>query len=61
VGISLFSHVTAMRGNSLKLCQERTGLDIRNNFFSERVDGDWNRLPRKVEQSPSLEVLKGEM
>lgn len=36
---------------------EETGLDIRNNFFSE-VDGLWNRLSRKVVQSQSLEVLK---
>lgn len=47
-----------MRQNVLKLYRGRLKTDIRRRFFIGRVIKHWNRLPKVMVESPSMEMLR---
>jgi len=46
------------RGDRHKLKHRKFQLNKRKKFFPLRVMEHWNRLPREVVESPSLEIFK---
>jgi len=46
------------RGNGHKLKHRKFQLNTTKNFLNLRVTEHWNRLPRAVVESPSLEIFK---
>ena len=49
------------RGHKFKLSKKRTRLNLRKNFFSQRVVNTWNRLPNRVVNASNVNAFKKEL
>ena len=49
---------TRLTSCPVNLVPKRSNLDIRKNFFSQRIVNKWNNLPSDVKTSPSLNAFK---
>ena len=50
-----------LRRHSLKIRKDRSNLDIRKHFFSQRVVNAWNKLPQHVVDAPSVNSFKNRL
>jgi len=57
---TLCSH---LRGHSLKLLKPRStsSRQVRQNFFSQRVTDEWNKLPSDIVTSTSVNMFKNKL
>ena len=50
-----------LRGHRYKLEKNRSRLDVRKHFFSQRVVNSWNKLPATVVEAESLNAFKNRL
>ena len=49
------------RGHNLKMVKSRNTLELRRNFFSQRVVDEWNSLPQEVVDAVSVNQFKNRL
>ena len=49
------------RGHSLKIAKQRTRLDLRQQFFSQRVVIEWNSLPQHAVEASTVNMFKNRL
>ena len=52
---------TRLQNDPLNLVKKRSNLEIRKNFFTERVVEHWNSLPMSLKNAPTLKNFKYEL
>jgi len=57
----LSDNLHGLRGHSFKLSFNRLRLDLRKNFFSQRVISAWNSLPQNVVDATSVNSFKNRL
>ena len=50
-----------LRGHAYKLQKHRYKLNIRGNYFANRVVSIWNNLPESVTSAPSINAFKSRL
>ena len=56
-----FAKDNRLRGHRYKLQKKRCRLDVRQNFFSQRIVDIWNNLSKNVVESQSLNAFKNNL
>ena len=49
------------RGHKFKLAKQRSRLEIRRNYFSQRVVNNWNKLPDNVINASTVNTFKNRL
>jgi len=60
VGVNPPRH-TRLTSNPLNIIAVRSNLEVRKNFFSQRVPDQWNNLPEEIKCSRNLKIFKSKL
>jgi len=55
--LTVADNVYGLRGHQLRLYEQQCRLNLRKNFFTQRVVNHWNRLSSYVGEAPSVNAF----